>query len=122
MSYFKTKIKGCDRLKIYVPEDNTFNKCYIVQSEGVIRGYEETPQVNRTINYRDYYIKSDYIYKDGSQTFSSYSTPPSCLSSNVITNDFYYRNDIANILIIFLILVIFCIYAPVKLFMRLIRG
>lgn len=42
-------------MKIYVPQDSTYNKCYVVQSEGVIRGYEEVPQVNRTIDYRDYY-------------------------------------------------------------------
>lgn len=109
-------------MKIYVPIDNNYDACYVVQSEGVIRGYEETPQVNRTINYRDYYIKSDYIFRDGTQTFSQYSTPPTCLATDIITNDFYYRTDIDKILIIFLILVIFCIYCPVKLFMRLLRG
>ena len=63
-------------MKIYVPEDNTFNKCYVIQNEEVIRAYEEVPQNNRTINYRDYYIKSDYIYRDGYQTFSQYTTLP----------------------------------------------
>lgn len=105
-------------MKIFVPQDTTYNKCYVVQSEGVIRGYEEIPQINRTINYRDYYIKSDYIFRDGSQTFSSYSTPPTCLANNIITNDIYYRVDLANILIIFTIFCYFIIFLPFKIISR----
>lgn len=107
---------------IYVPQDNTYNKCYVVQSSDVIRGYDTIPNYNTNYNYRDYYIRSDYIYRDGYGSWSTYSTLPTCLSSSVITNDFYYRYDLANILIIFSILVIFCIYAPIKLFSRLIGG
>lgn len=106
-------------MKIYVPQDTTYNKCYVVQSEGVIRGYEEVPQVNRTINYRDYYINSSYIYRDSYQTFSSYNTPPTCLSSDVLTNDVYYRNDFDSILIIFIILSLFCFYFPFKIISRM---
>lgn len=106
-------------MKIYVPQDSTYNKCYVVQSEGVIRGYEEVPQVNRTINYRDYYINSSYIYRDSSQTFGTYSTPPTCLSSDVLTNDVYYRNDFDSILIIFIILSLFCFYFPFKIISRI---
>lgn len=102
-------------MKIFVPEDNTYNKCYVIQNEEVIRGYEEVPQNNRTINYRDYYIKSDYIYRDSSQTFSQYSTLPVCLSSSILTNDYWYRLDITNVLINFTILVLFCIYLPFRI-------
>lgn len=105
---------------IYVPDLSY--QCVYVYGEGVLRAYERTPQANQTINYRDYYINSNYIYRDGSTTFSSYTTLPTCLPSTVLTNDFYYRNDIDKILVIFLILVIFCIYCPIKLFMRLIGG
>lgn len=109
-------------MKIYVPQDNIYNKCYVVQSEGVIRAYDRTPSNNVSYNYRDYYIKSDYIFKDGTGTWSQYTTLPICLSSNIITNDFYYRQDITSILIIFSILVIFTIYFPISLFLRLIGG
>ena len=105
---------------IYVP-DLTNYKCYVVQSEGVLRGYEEVPTNNTTINYRDFYINSNYIYRDGSQTFGQFSTLPVCLSSDVITSDVYYRNDFDSILIIFLILCIFCFYIPLKVFLRLFR-
>lgn len=109
-------------MKIYMPQDNTYNKCYVVQNEEVIRGYDRTPSNNVSYNYRDYYIKSDYIFKDGQGSWSQYSTLPICLSNDIITNDFYYREDITSILITFTILVIFCIYFPIKLFLRLLGG
>lgn len=104
---------------IYVPDLNY--ACYYVQSEGVIRSYEEMPENNKTINYRDYYVNSNYIYKDGYTQFSSYSTLPTCLASSVITDNVYYRNDLSDILIIFLIMSIFCFYIPIKIFTRMFR-
>lgn len=105
---------------IYVPDLDKY-ECYYVQSEGVIRAYEQIPSNNSTINYRDYYVNSNYIFKDGTTQFGSYSTLPTCLDSSVLTNEVYYRNDFDSILIIFLILSIFCFYIPIKIFMRLFR-
>lgn len=104
---------------IYVPSTNY--SCYVVQSEGVIRAYEQTPRNNIDINYRDYYIRSNYIYKDGTQSFGSYSTLPVCLDNSQITDSVYYRNDFDSILIIFLIMSIFCFLIPIKIFTRLFR-
>lgn len=106
---------------IYLPNDNTYNKCYVVQNEDVIRGYNKIPQNNTSYSYRDYYINSDYIYKDGQGNWSQYTTLPICLDNSVITNDFYYRTDFADILIIFVIFSIFIFYIPFKIFMRLFR-
>lgn len=107
--------------KIYVPSDNTYNKCYVVQNENVIRGYDTVPRNNTNYKYRDYYIHSDYIYKEGNGSWSQYSTLPVCLSSSDITNDFYYRLDLSQILIIFFIMSIFGFYIPIKIFKRLFR-
>lgn len=104
---------------IYVPSTNY--ACYVVQSEGVIRSYEQIPRNNSDINYRDYYIRSNYIYKDGTQSFGSYSTLPVCLDNSQITDSVYYRNDFDSILIIFLIMSIFCFLIPIKIFSRLFR-
>lgn len=104
---------------IYVPDTNY--ACYVVQSEGVIRAYEQQPVYNATINYRDYYITSNYIFKDGTQQFGSYSTLPICLESDVITSDYFYRNDLDSILIIFTIFVIFIILLPLKIFGKLFK-
>lgn len=106
---------------IYVPRDTTFNKCYVIQSEGVIRGYDTIPRNNTSYNYRDYYIRSDYIYREGEGTWSSYTTLPSCISSSDITNDYWYRIDISNVLIMFLIINIFGIFIPIKIFSKLFR-
>lgn len=108
-------------MKIFVPQDNVYNKCYVVQSEDIIRGYDSVPRNGVSYNYRDYYINSDYIYKDGYGSWSQYSTLPVCLSSDVITNDIYYRQDFTNILICFIILVIFCFGIPIRIFKRLFR-
>lgn len=105
-------------MKIYVPDINSY-ACYYVYSSDVIRAYEEIPQNNKTINYRDYYINSDYIYKDGYTNFSSYATLPVCLDKSNLTSDYYYRNDFDKILIIFAIFVIFCFYFPWILFRRI---
>ena len=103
---------------IYVPSDDTYNKCYVVQNEDVIRGYDRKPSYNTIYNYRDYYIKSNYIYRDGSGQWSNYSTLPVCLATDSITNDFYYRNDFDSICIIFLTIVLFCFYFPFKIISR----
>lgn len=105
---------------IYVPDLENY-ECFVVQSEGVIRAYEEKPQVDSTINYRDYYIRSNYIYRDGQQDFGRYTQLPVCLDRSTLTTSSYYRNDFDGILIIFLILCIFCFYIPIKIFLRLFR-
>lgn len=105
---------------IYVPD--TSYACYVVQNEDTIRAYEDVPRVNTTVNYRDYYIHSDYMYKDAEQTFSRYENNlPVCIAQADITNDVYYRVDFPDILIMFLIFCIFCFLIPLKIFSRLFR-
>lgn len=108
---------------IYVPD--TQYVCYVVQSEGVIRGYEQQPTYNSTINYRDWYIDSSYIYRDGYQQFGNYSTLPICLDKSTITNDMYYRLDFDSILLIFMLIVTFVYFVVskmVKVFFLGFRG
>lgn len=103
---------------IYVPQNNTYNKCYVVQNEDVIRAYDRKPQNNVDYSYRDYYINSDYIYKDGSGSWSQYYTLPVCLSDDVVTHDYVYRTDFDSILVCFFILLILLIYFPYKIIAR----
>lgn len=107
--------------KIFLPSDSTYNKCYVVQSEGVIRGYDRQPSYNVSYNYRDYYINSNYIFRDGTGTWGQYSTLPICLDNNLITHDYYYRHDFSNIAIMFLVINIFAIYLPLKIFSKVFR-
>ena len=109
---------------IYVPDLNY--KCYVLQDKDTIRAYETKPynpsyNQNITIKYRDYYINSHYLYKDSQQNFGYSSSLPVCLSTNELTNEFYYRNDFDSILIIFLIMTIFIVLVPLKICSRFFR-
>lgn len=106
--------------KIYVP-DLTNYKCYVVRSDSTIRAYKDIPKNNTDIEYRDYYYNSNYMYQDGIQSFSSYTTLPVCLNNDVLTSDYYYRNDFPDILLMFLIISLFGIYLPFKVLFRLFR-
>ena len=105
---------------IYVPDLQNY-KCFVVQSEGVIRAYEEIPKNNQTIGYRDYYINSNYIFRDGYQSFGQYTKTPVCLETTVLSDDVMYRNDYDKILVIFAIMFIFVVYFPMKIFFKFFR-
>lgn len=106
--------------KIYIP-DYTSSKCAYIYSSDVIRVYDSVPTHNSTINYTDYYIKSSYIANRGSTTFSQYSSLPTCIQSSRVTNEVYYRNDFADILVIFVIMSFISFWVPWKIFLRLFR-
>ena len=104
---------------IYVPDSSY--ACYVVVDSETIRAYETMPSQDSTVYYRDYYINSNYLYEDSYQTFSRYATIPTCIDSDLITEDVYYRNDLDSILIVFLILSIFCVFIPLKLLSKLFK-
>ena len=60
---------------IYVPNYENGNCAYIYNSD-IIRVYNSVPSHNSVINYKDYYIKSSYIYNEGSTSFGNYATLP----------------------------------------------
>lgn len=105
---------------IYVPEFSNENCVYIYNSD-IIRVYETRPSYNTTVNYKDYYIKSGYMYNTGFTSFGSYSNLPTCISQDRITTDIYYRNDLPQILIIFVIMSFICFWVPWKILCRLFR-
>lgn len=106
--------------KIYLPEFND-DSCVLILDGETIRVYETQPYQSEStlINYRDYYINSNYLYSDGVEEFNSESLIPICVDNSLVTDNFYYRNDLDRVLIIFLILTIFTIYLPFKIFVRL---
>lgn len=105
---------------IYVPNLNDY-QCVYVRDNNTIRAYHEKPENNKIISYVDYYINSNYIYTEGSQTFSQYTTIPTCINSDKLTDSIYYRNDFDSILIILLIMSIFIFLIPFKIICRLFR-
>lgn len=84
--------------KVYLPVYQNSN-CAVIQNSDVIRVYETRPTYNTDVNYIDYYIHSDYISNHGTQRFNQYSTLPSCIESNLITNEYGYRIDFPEIMI-----------------------
>lgn len=104
---------------IYVPDLETY-KCFVVQNNETIRAYKSIPVNNSDVAYRDYYINSHYIYKDGYQTFGNYgyNALPTCLDSSVLTSSIWYRNDFDSILMIFFLVVLIVYF----IFKKVVRG
>lgn len=105
---------------IYLPVENVNDfKCYHFYNADTIRAYKKVPQLDSSSDYVDFYINSHYLKNNGTQTWGSYhSNLPSCLSTDSITNNYFYRNDLFDILGCFMILSIFCIYFPISLFSK----
>lgn len=108
-------------MKIYVPNYENGN-CAYISNANTLRVYDSEPMPNRTINYIDYFINSHYVYNRGYTTFSNYSTLPTCLNDSDVTTDFYYRNDISDILLVFSIIVVFCWFLISLLVRKLLKG
>lgn len=91
---------------IYVPDLENF-KCFVIESGDVIRAYKDVPDFNVNVSYRDYFINSHYIFKDGSQFFNSseIESLPSCINNVNLTNAISYRHDFTEILICFTIII-----------------
>lgn len=108
---------------IYLPIDNVNDfACYSIYDKDTVRAYKTQPQLDSSSEYVDFYINSHYLEKIGIQSWGQWnSSLPTCLASESITTDFYYRNDFPDILLIFIIFAIVGIYLPFKLFSRIFR-
>lgn len=108
---------------IYLPINNVSDfACFSVYDKDTIRAYYTQPQIDSSSEYVDFFINSHYLEKTGVQSWGQWSSNlPSCISSNAITTDYYYRNDFADILLIFIIFVIVGIYLPFKIFSKIFR-
>lgn len=107
-------------MRIYVPYDTiTDYQCYVVYDKDTIRAYNSSPQYNTTSNYTDFFINSHYISRQGQQTWNQYSNLPSCIDTNNITNNVFYRNDFNDILVCLIIILIICFFFPYKIISRL---
>lgn len=105
---------------IYVPDYDSY-QCAYLSSSNIIRVYDGIPQQGRTLDYTDYSIDSHYVFRTGTTTFNNYSALPTCIADDKITTNFYYRNDIGDIVFLFIAFVglnYFMISKLVKLFFR----
>lgn len=108
---------------IYLPIKNRSDfACYVVRDKDTIRAYKTQPAINSSSDYVDFFVNSHYLHKTGSESWGNWNTSlPNCIDSNLIINDFEYRTDFSDIMIIFFIFVIFIYYLPIKLFSRVLR-
>lgn len=104
--------------KIYVPNLSS-NNCVVVQDHDTIRVYDNEPISGIEVNYVDYYVNSHYLSKSGSIIYGDSSFLDSCISSDNLTTNFYYRNDMDSIMIIFVVLALICVYLPYKIYSRM---
>ena len=93
------------------------NKCYEFQDTNILRIYD-TINLNQNNNFTDYNTSNHYMSKQGSEFLE---IEPTCLNHDLFSHDFYYRNDLSHILIIFIIMCIFIFYIPFKVIQRFYR-
>ena len=106
--------------KIYVPNLSDYS-CVVVRDNNTIRAYRTLPTNNSNVDYVDYYYNSHYYQNSGTQNFSQYSTLPTCISSDYLTSEIYYRNDFPMIIIMICFFVLFGFWFPWRLFTKMFR-
>ena len=107
----------------YLPSNfiNTNYKYTI--SNDYIRVYTNN---NCYTNYNSTYCDCYYVYPkidyiNSESTSCNVSNLSNTISSNSFTDNYYYRIDFSNILVMFFIMSIFIIYIPIKIFSKIFR-
>ena len=96
--------------KIYLPTEYVNSPCKVINN-GYIRAYTNSSLTE----YVDIYINQDYMLKQGTY---SYGYNGQCDTINTYTDNFYYRTDFPDILLMFSIFVLFGIYLPFRIIRR----
>ena len=102
---------------IYVPELNDTYICYSFIDNNTIRAYKTT-NINSNNEIIDIYVNSHYLTSDNVVLLSE---QPNCIPNEKLTNDWKYRNDIADILIISTLGLCFYFLLPLFIFRRLFK-
>ena len=96
--------------KIYLPSEYVNSPCKVINN-GYIRAYTNSSLTE----YVDIYLNQDYMLKQGTY---SYGYTGQCDTINTYTDNFYYRTDFPDILLMFTIFVLFGIYLPFRIIRR----
>lgn len=99
---------------IYVPDVDSF-ECFVMY-DGYIRAYPDLSDISSSVAYTDFLYNSNYYTRTGEEELSEY---PTCISSDQLSSNYYYRTDFDKILVIFLIFAFVIIYLPIKLIFTL---
>lgn len=97
--------------KIYLPTEYVNSPCKVINN-GYIRSYTNSSLTE----YVDIYLNQDYMLRQGT---NSYGYSGQCDTINTYTDNFYYRTDFPDILLMFSIFVLFGMYLPFRIIRRL---
>lgn len=105
--------------KMYLPIEVNDTQCITIVSDGHVRIYDKIPNgTSQRANYTDFYIRDNYLSSSGQEDFSQWTTK-NCIDYTQFTTDFWYRPDIWQSLICFVIIGGIGIYLPFKIISRL---
>lgn len=96
---------------IYVPDLQGSYSCYSFIDSNTIRAYE-TINLGVDNNFTDIYINSHYLINNGTENLI---IQPNCISNDKITNDWKYRNDLSDIILITFFGILFFFGIPLLL-------
>lgn len=102
---------------IYIPDLQDNYICYSFINSDTIRAYK-TINLNDNNDYIDIYINSHYLASNGVE---SLTIQPNCIDSQNLTNDWKYRNDLSDILIITFFGLLFFFGIPLLLLKKLFK-
>lgn len=104
--------------KIYLPVEIN-NQCVEIKENHIFRVYSSAPNGSQqNVNYTDYFIDFNYITNTGTETFTQ-DTTINCLNNEQFTTDYWYRLDIWQSLLCFLIIGLITLYLPYKIISRM---
>lgn len=103
--------------KIYVPNLSDYKCVTLTQSGEIIRGYKDDFVLNQYVDYDDIYT-DNYYSMSGRQYYNGGFTI-TCIDSQYLTDDIFYRLDIDRILIVFVILIFIMIFPAYHLFKKI---
>lgn len=106
--------------KIYLPIEVNSNQCPVIVSDGHIRIYDRIPNgtYQNNVHYYDFYVRENYLQSENYTDFSQY-TSLNCVDRNQFTTDKWYRPDIWQSLLCFVVIGGIGIYLPYKLISRI---
>lgn len=107
--------------KIYVPEYTPQKYPCVTYSQSYIRAYKTQPRRNSVIDRDTFYFNNHYDRVSDTQIFGNYDISLVCLPEAQLTDNYFYRHDIDNILIVFIIISLVTIYFPFRLFLKLFK-
>lgn len=106
--------------KIYIPDYTPQKYPCVVYSNAYLTAYREMPRANTYVAFDRFYQSDHYNSVTQAQQFGN-TVNVTCLPSNQLTSDFYYRNDLADILLVFAIIAVVGFGIPFKLIMKLVK-